>query len=210
MRELYAAPSAKMRLGPWTDGGYVICRTILDNATALLSGGYGGNDGFERDWLTQTGRPVTLYDGSCPPSPLVHEYPSLMTYHHHHLTEAPVRDGALLKLDIEGAEYHVLQGDLSQLLGLVVEWHTLSQRWDAFTRIHAGPLAGFVPYHAHGNNYTGSFIYEGRRIPETLEMSYIHRRAVPVLTRDTGPYPTPLDAPNCATAPECDMQWVGQ
>ena len=53
-----------VRLGCDTDGGYLIPKTALDNANALLSFGLGENWTFDEDWhRLHPDDPVHLYDG---------------------------------------------------------------------------------------------------------------------------------------------------
>jgi hypothetical protein len=87
----------------------------------------------------------------------------------------------LMKLDIEGAEFPVLRGDLGTLLTqatcVIVEFHRLDEHWPDFMDIVARLEPGFVVAHVHGNNYEP--LIPGTTVPRSIEVTWLNRRLAP-------------------------------
>lgn len=102
-----------------------------------------------------------------------------------------------IKMDIEGSEYDSLAaaGRLERVAGLVIEFHELGRNWARFEATLNALEADFVVAHVHGNNYLG--LIEGSRVPETLELTLVHRALVAgILPPAAADYPLPgLDRP---------------
>jgi hypothetical protein len=123
-----------------------------------------------------------------------------------HAPAAGVGPDVLLKLDIEGAEFAVLRGELGPLLaqaaGLVIEFHRLDENWPAFLEIVARLEPGFVVAHVHGNNYEP--LIPGTDVPRSIEVTWLNRRlAPPEAAPSAQPYPLAgLDQPCNLRAPD--------
>lgn len=104
----------------------------------------------------------------------------------------------LIKMDIEGSEYASLAaaaGRLDRVSALVIEFHELGRTWSQFCATLAALDKNFLIAHIHGNNHSG--YVPGTRVPETLELTLVHRDLVAgILPAAADPYPLPvLDRP---------------
>ncbi len=105
----------------------------------------------------------------------------------------------LLKVDIEGDEYGVLNDFLSSprahnIVGIFVEYHDLDTRWRDFVDLQTRLLKDYHLVHVHANNINKVTTDLG--IPRVLEMSYLRRGIIqPVGLRSHLPLPA-LDFPN--------------
>ncbi len=104
----------------------------------------------------------------------------------------------LIKMDIEGSEYESLAaaaGHLGRVSALIIEFHDLGRTWPTFCATLAALEEDFRLAHIHGNNHSGYI--PGTRVPETLELTLVHRELVPgILPAAPDPFPLPvLDRP---------------
>ena len=115
---------------------------------------------------------------------------------------ARVRQGddsrrVLVKMDIEGSEYDSLAvaGRLERVAALVIEFHELGRNWARFAATLEALGPDFVIAHVHGNNNTACI--PGTTVPETLELTLVHRELVAgILPAASDSYPLPaLDRP---------------
>lgn len=111
----------------------------------------------------------------------------------------------LVKMDIEGAEYDSLaaaSGQLGRISALAIEFHELGRNWQRFTATMDRLADSFAIAHLHGNNCLG--YVPGSRVPETLEVTLVHRSlAAGDLPPADAHYPLPaLDAPNDRRRPD--------
>jgi hypothetical protein len=86
----------------------------------------------------------------------------------------------LLKVDIEGDEYGVLNDFISDpraanIVGIFVEYHDLDTRWHEFVELQTRLLRNYHLVHVHANNINK--VLTDRGIPRVLEMSYLRRGA---------------------------------
>lgn len=121
----------------------------------------------------------------------------------------------LLKMDIEGAEYSVLQSidakTLKRFKQIVVEFHGLIYAdLENVIGISIDKLnATHQLVHVHGNN-GGKFIMRGGLLlPEMLECTYL-RRSDYKFVESTRFFPTPLDKPNRPHRPEINLGYWGR
>lgn len=117
----------------------------------------------------------------------------------------PDSDDLLLQMDIEGAEYGVIDNADRSLLRrfriIVVEFHHLDTIGQPFAcRRIAEALAklrlDFVPVHLHPNNYAGLVRIGGLRVPPLLEVTYLRKDRCPDAVPSRSPFPHPLDRDN--------------
>ena len=115
---------------------------------------------------------------------------------------ARVRQGdsdrwVFVKMDIEGSEYDSLAaaGRLGRVAALVIEFHELGHNWARFAATLEALSQDFVIAHIHGNNHLGCI--PGTTVPETLELTLVHRELVAgILPAASDSYPLPaLDRP---------------
>jgi hypothetical protein len=121
-------------------------------------------------------------------------------------THAPAAGGTpnvLLKLDIEGAEFSVLRGELGPLLaqatGLIIEFHRLDENWPEFLAIVARLDPGFVVAHVHGNNYEP--LLPGTTVPRSIEVTWLNRRLAPA-----NPAPSTQTCPVAGLDQPCNVR----
>ena len=102
-----------------------------------------------------------------------------------------------VKMDIEGSEYDSLSaaGRLGRVAALVIEFHELGRNWTRFVATLDALGQDFVIAHIHGNNHLGCI--PGTTVPETLELTLVHRELVAgILPAASDSYPLPaLDRP---------------
>jgi hypothetical protein len=122
-----------------------------------------------------------------------------------HVRRGDAQRWVTVKMDIEGAEYDSLaaaSGRLGRVAALAIEFHELEAKWLRF-RAAMDSLAGdFVVAHVHGNNHHG--YVPGTQVPQTLEITLIHRELAPAtLPAATDAYPLPrLDRANDRRRPD--------
>ena len=127
------------------------------------------------------------------PGPGAATLPELLT----HVRRGDPARWVFVKMDIEGSEYDSLAsaGRLERVAALVIEFHELAREWSRFTATLAALSPDFVIAHIHGNNHSGCI--PGTSVPETLELTLVHRQLVDgILPAAIDPYPlTALDRP---------------
>lgn len=119
-------------------------------------------------------------------------------------------DRIFLKIDIEGAEYGLVDTLVSQrqrITGLAMEWHFCDVMRLSFLDAVRRLQVGYDLVHIHGNNH-GTRAPDG--LPESLELSFVNRDLLagqPVAYRSDLPLPG-LDAPNKADAADYPLRFV--
>lgn len=123
------------------------------------------------------------------------------------LSRIPQGVPVLLKMDIEGSEYALLDeiaNDPGPVHGLIFEIHCLDRLGDHAVALLLRLMTRFDMVHVHANNCGG---VGANGLPLLLEVSMI-RRVAPYLTRSVHPVRYPidnLDAPNCDWLPDIDL-----
>jgi|GEM_PF-1941085 len=227
-----------VRLGGPNDGGYVIPRILLESASRLISVGVGEDSRFEEDWFALTGKPVETYDGQWPCHDICRRWPDEVGNRIRHTVQnvgdaegmTPLRrivedrEGAVLKIDAEGAEYGLVPGcDLSRLDGIVLECHELerAERRAELRGMLRHLDRDFVLVHLHGNNFSGvvplpgALQEDGDGLPACLELTFLSRRLASPKALRQGPFPTPgLDRCNTSriplVPPDYQLRWVNR
>lgn len=196
-----------VRIGGTGDGGYLV-PDCFDELGPVFSPGVGGSASFEL-FFAEKGLPCHLLDGSVNEPPEPHE--------NFHFTkkflgsmdgpetvrletwmaastgqkETSHRD-LLLQMDIEGAEWQVLQAcdpvALSQFRIVVVELHDFATRLSHplllnDTRSVIDSLREiFVVAHVHINNCCPGKIVRGLEVPEVVEVTFLRKDFVEELS----------------------------
>lgn len=115
----------------------------------------------------------------------------------------------LLKIDVEAAEWDIFAQEpvenMKKFREIVVEYHWLNKQDQHplyLAAVKKIEEAGFAVSHLHGNNYGGGNVhFDGYRIPNVLEVTYIQKPAQGCAANI--PYHIPnLDTPNNAAAYE--------
>lgn len=232
---VYRPDSRKIRLGGDSDGGYVIPRMLLDHCSALISIGMRDDSRFEEDWFERTGKSVDMYDGQWPCARICDRWPDDVGASIRHTRQnagngegmarlrdiVAGRDGALLKIDAEGAEYGLLSDcDLAHLNGLVLEFHDLHHgaMRAALAAILDRLSADFRLAHLHGNDCGPTITMptevagEHVAFPSVLETVWVHRRILPETPElDDEPYPVlGLDESNNLQPRDFPLAWLNR
>jgi hypothetical protein len=218
-------PADLVRIGGARDGGYLVPSDI-DNYDLLISPGVGETYEFDRYFFSR-GIDAVLVDASVdlPAEPhMVHLKKFVAGYsseadHLVSLADLLEQHGAgrsriVLQMDIEGAEYEVLAATPDSVLGrfgvIAMEAHHLGGLCyrgmlpiieTAFRRL----LKNHFVAHIHVNNSGRVIPYGDIEVPDTLELTFVHR-ALYRATRNAGfASPHPLDVPSVATLPDAPV-----
>lgn len=205
-----------IRLGGDSDGGYLLPND-LENIAACFSAGVGEVSSFEFD-CAEMGMNIFMADASVD-APVINDprftfrkkfiggenkgdYITLEKW----IKESEIEPSGdlLLQMDIEGAEYEVLNSlsndTLKKLRIIIVEFHDLHLLYDkefyrkarsAFGKI----LQNHVCVHIHPNNSCNSRLIKGIEIPEAAEFTFIRKDRVKILG-DAKEFPHPFDRDN--------------
>lgn len=208
----------KVRVGSAHDGGYV----QLDDISTLqltLSFGVGDNDSWDVA-MAEKGLSVQQFDHTVEAAPSSHP---LLSFHRKEVATVSSatcvslselveglpedRPSVILKMDIEGAEWDVLdqarESDLAKIAQFVCEFHSLSELRDLGFYCRARRVLEklnnhFAVVHVHGNNFGGLENVHNIALPEVIEVSFASRRLYS-FSPCAEIFPTPLDAPNDPT-----------
>lgn len=209
-----------VRIGGPNDGGYVMLDTLRPPAvTAAYSLGAGHDVSWDNA-VAALGIDVFLHDHTVDRPAALHPrcrfrrtgvtglrvaadlrtLAELIATHGHE-----GRRDLVLKMDVEGAEWDVLDqvatSTLEQFHQIVVEWHGLSRTVDPGRR---GPLVAALQkisrshqsIHVHGNGDQPPMWIGDLVVPDVLEVTYVRRQDVADrLGPATGPFPSALDQP---------------
>ena len=207
----------KIRLGNQYDGGYVLPMAMLD-CDVIVSIGVGHDVSFDHV-MAERGATVLQFDHTVSGPPSQHpnfrfhklgwgrrtEGPFVSFEDIHGEVNALKAQHPMLKFDIEGAEYDVLEAtnadDLAAYDIIACELHDFDRLGDPV--FFAGVLAALeklnkhhVPVHLHANNYQSLVLVEGVPIPKVLEVAFLRRDLDTFSSLSTDPIPGPLDRPN--------------
>ena len=207
----------KVRIGRFFDGGYAMVDRF-DKIGAAYSLGINDDVSWDLD-IAGRGISVFQYDPSIDALPQNHELfqwrsvwidglsdpasnretlSNLITQNGH-----VGRDDLLLKCDIEGAEWPLLQNIsnsvLRQFRQMVFEIHNLgylANRYDAnnVRKAFLNLTASHHVVHVHGNNFAGWQVVGGIPVPAVLELTLIRKDEGQFEPSDEI-FPTPLDMP---------------
>jgi hypothetical protein len=213
----------KRRFGKPGDGSYVLvdrCRP----SQPILSFGIGPSVNFELD-LADRGHRVLLFDHTVDAMPSGH--PGFTWYREGiadpaspdrplftletHMAKLPsAGDAPILKLDVEGYEWQVLDGIAPDLLRrfeqIAVELHYLERLEDpvfgpTVLRVLQRLAKNFTVCHVHANNFNFLATCSNFTVAESLEVTFIRSDLVERVPSRTF-YPTAEDAPNYDVIPD--------
>lgn len=213
----------KIRVGNDYDGGYVLPSVALQ-ADVVLSIGVGHDVSFDHI-MAQRGAHILQFDHTVPKPPTDHP-----NFHFEKLGWAPQTGGefldfdamlermralnptkALLKFDVEGAEYACLPAmnadHLKPFEVVTCELHDLGRLAEPvfharFRQVMELLITHHCPVHLHANNYAGVVLVEGVPVPSVIELTLLRRDldSFPCISNE--PMPGPLDRPNHPGRPD--------
>lgn len=215
----------KVRLGNWSDGGYVVSDKALQTCTALFTYGVGHNITYEEDFIQKYNKPVYMFDHTMKMADfsdgLLNYFDEGLGFENrcgdiiNHYERLNIQGDIFIKIDVEGAEYDYLwKADLRKLAtiasGICIEFHKLSN--PQTRNLCSNLLEIFEKYftlvHVHGNNFGSLFSHKGYYVPDVLELSYINNKLVGSAHLDNTKYPTDLDAPNNMSKPDYILKFI--
>jgi hypothetical protein len=207
----------KVRIGNAYDGGYVVPATVLE-CDAVVSIGVGPDVSFDLV-LAERGARILQFDHTVEGTPQQHpnftfaklgwgrttegEFVSFDEIYSRLMALNPKR--SLLKFDIEGGEYDVLEATRLDHLAafdvIACEVHDIDRLGDPvfFAKVRSAfekLTTHHVPVHLHANNYQSVILVEGVPIPKVLELSFLRKDLDHFHALSSDPIPGPLDRPN--------------
>lgn len=213
----------KLRVGNDYDGGYVLPSVAL-LADVVLSIGVGHDVSFDHI-MAQRGARILQFDHTVEKPPTDH--PNFMF---EKLGWAPETGGefldfdamlqrmealsprrALLKFDVEGAEYACMPGMRPERLRpfevIACELHDLGRLAEPafharFRQVLELMNVHHCPVHLHANNYAGVVLVEGVPVPSVVELTLLRRDLDGFPSISNEPMPGPLDRPNHPGRPD--------
>ena len=219
--------SLKKRLGPVTDGGYVVPEVMLENCTALVTYGVGGDMSYEINFEEQYKKPVYMFDHTIGQASWDRDNLHFIDEglgkgdkckdFIEHYNQFQLQGDILLKIDTEGAEFDYFSDvDIDTLaartIGIILEVHWLEQEQNRikFVTIMERIRRHFTLVHVHGNNWGGEFEYEGFTIPRVPELTFINKRYLTgIASYDKQGYPIAnIDFPNNPNIPDCNLDFL--
>ena len=210
----------KFRCGKDEDGGYVLLREIFNKIDTVYS--YGIDDSEDSDSFdvecANSGKKVYMYDGTIDKQQSSN--PS-MVFKKENLTNENFklhiqgngdgdRVGMLLKMDIEGCEYPVIESNLDLIDKhfdmLCIEFHGLNNpeyyNFENKLEVIELLLQKYDIFHMHANNW----VERKFKVPNVLEVSLIRKGTC--LPEVDCAYPIQgLDFPNCKERDDYILDW---
>jgi hypothetical protein len=223
---------ALIRLGPESDGGYLV-PDDLAGISACFSPGVSSTSGFEKDCANR-GMKVFLADKSVDGPAEEHalfrfskkhigatsneEFMTLDDWVNTSLAEQG--SDLLLQIDIDGYEYEVFLSTSQALMRrfriIVAEFHRLDQLWsDPFfslaSRAFDKILQTHTCVHLHPNNCCGSIKRAGLEIPRVMEFTFLRNDRINRSSyQRVFPHPLDGDSTDNATLPLPSCWYRGQ
>lgn len=211
-----------VRVGEKHDGGYIM---LDDFARVQLAYSFGISDNVSWDKdIADRGIDVFLYDHTIEDLPVQNErfhffrkgiaeidrpddqLYSLRTFicKNNHEKEKNI----ILKMDIEGAEWNILdkmESDLLNMFGqIVLELHNMTIMDDAskIKNVLNKLNATHAVVHVHGNNWSAALSYGQGILPSSLEVTYVNREMYCIKEMDDVELPILIDERNCCERDE--------
>lgn len=219
MDELYSCllpiQTDKIRIGPSSDGGYVLGKNYLSKK--VYSYGVGTNIRFEESYLSlYPDTVICLFDGTIDslPNTAIVKHPNAKFYQHNVYHEDDLHiegDDCLVMMDIEGSEIELLssmtESTFDKIKQICVEVH-LNKRLDLRDSIRFFQTINryFHLVHIHANNHKHR-LYFG--VPSVLELTYINKKYFKesVIVEKKGFPIKDLDFPNVKNKKDFKIDW---
>jgi len=205
----------KIRLGNLYDGGYVIPAKILKLADVVYSYGIDYHIDFEEDLIKRRNIPVRLYDHTVSGLPVENKsfffkkqgigkkaHGNFSTFKKHLEENGDTNKKIILKLDVEGAEWDVMDQIIKEssknILAIILEVHRLYryEKMLKYVKVFKKINSKFTLVHLHGNNNSGLFVFGRKKISSTLETTFINNDLLARKTILKHSLPSEIDYPN--------------
>jgi hypothetical protein len=184
------AEALPKRFGSPHDGGYVICDD-LNNSDFMISMGVGSDVTFEKSVAKKVAG-VHLYDHTVDSLPEVDD--KFVFYREkvdandgislqETISRAPNQSPSILKMDIEGSEWRLLNESTDLLLNfrqIVLEVHNLmkidlDEDFHLFESVLERLHNSFYLFNAHPNNNGNSLIVGNLLLPDVVELTFLNK-----------------------------------
>jgi len=210
------------RFGNLFDGGYVMVNDF-NNTDALLSLGVGNDVTLDAELSkiiskvhfydhTVSELPQTIHNAVLHKEEIGYVKEIAVTLEETLIRLKPAGD-AILKMDIEGSEWEVLENTVSlgEFKQIVIEFHGLHQliNLDAFIKIASALRkihSTHAPVHLHANNYVPLAIIGNSVVPDVIEVTYLNRSNYKTTLIDPLPG-AEFDSPNSSLIPEIALSF---
>lgn len=224
------------RYGHYGDGGYIVPVKSFEEASALLGYGVGADSSFEEDFSARHNKPSFGFDCSV-------YYPnkenSLYTFVDECIGTTEYipseKDKAQLKvttfeqqlknfdlegkkvfvkMDIEGAEFEVMDGILNNahlVTGIAMELHSNPEELHKPLELLSRISKDFILVYMHPTNCTERFSSSNAKgkMTYTMELTFINKNLVDEYKiSDNQKHPTSLDAPICPKMKEAVVEII--
>lgn len=187
------------RVGPQSDGGYVVNKSALDEAEVLYTYGVENEYRFEEQFLSlYPNKNVKMFDhtvndpshGKLNNCKFVKEALKVdndgdfNSFEDHLIRFKDINKKVFLKVDVESYEYEFFR-DIEKkdylfknITGMVFEFHELNNyiKFLEFCLILNYLRKYFYITHVHANNHTGIIDLQGELLPQTVEVSFRSRK----------------------------------
>jgi hypothetical protein len=184
-----------IRLGDQKDGGYVLVDCIRESS-CVFSIGVGDNFSFDES-ISEKVESIIMVDHSVDFSPKIPNATfmkkKLVARVHNKATEVSLSDlystledgtPAILKMDIEGSEWDILESADEALLAkfdqLVIEFHGILERakrddLDKIITVMQKLIEQFEVVNTHANNYSDYSIFLNFPLVDVIEMTFLRK-----------------------------------
>lgn len=227
-------PLKLIRLGSSYDCGYVVPIEALDASDALLGYGIDNDISFEREFCQRFDKPSFGFDCGTPnietgdsrchffsecigTSDYIYSWQTSsghVSSFSEQLRRLKLTDKKVfIKMDIEGAEFEVLDSILdysNNITGIVLELHIHLSNAEKTLGILSSLDRNFVLIHLHGNNFSLEYFktkYAKNHIPCALELTYINKNLLSSYKiSENQKHPNPIDQPVWPYFSDCEFE----
>jgi len=222
LRARFIDDNRLVRIGPNSEGGYVIYNNIQEIDT-IISIGVAKDTSFEEHFSTLSfGKPnIHLFDHTDQP---LRKLPNNFYFHSQGLGSktdelsnilklsdiinlyiVPGKKN-ILKIDIDGSEYSCLSVcssiEYENFDQIIFEFHDLTDYAmlsGELNKILKDISENFFVVHLHPNNFEPWSVLNGFALPSVLEVTYLNKKYATLIEDKVKVFPTKLDFPNDAS-----------
>jgi len=221
-----------VRLGKRHDGGYVVPKKAIEASDILMGYGIANDISFERDFTERFNKPSYGFDCGVeniktgnPDCHFFNECIGTSDYLYKNQISSGkistffkqlqrlelINKKILIKMDIEGAEYVVIDDILknsNNITGIIIEIHNRNGKNNKkVIKLLSSLENSFVLVHVHGNNSCCGCKTNGFPIPCVIELTYINKNLISSYhISNNQKHPLPIDEPNNSKRPDCEFE----